>query len=147
MQAIRRIWIDSVSFGFFYVRLVSEVVWTFLAKNDSQKEMVWESTERNLKLDGAFALSRFEGVAINEHFLLKASFSTLRGETCASTQHWWSLTHIASKFKIYAWKSGGSFLGFDFRCTTDFTFPKAGWKPNGAPSPGQAKRHPGLGYC
>ena len=43
--------------------------------------MVLESTERNLKPDWAFALSRFEGVAINEHFLLKACFSTLRGES------------------------------------------------------------------
>ena len=42
--------------------------------------MVRESTERNLKLDWAFTLSRFEGVAINEHFLPKACFSTLRGE-------------------------------------------------------------------
>ena len=43
--------------------------------------MVWESTERNLKLDWAFTLSRYEGVAINEHFLPKACFSTLRGES------------------------------------------------------------------
>ena len=40
-----------------------------------------------------------------------------------------ALTHIAGKCKIYAWKSDGSFWGFDFRCTTDFTFPRAGWKP------------------
>ena len=45
-----------------------------------------------------------------------------------------ALGHIAGKCKIYAWKSGGSFLRFDFRCTTDFTFPRAGWKPNGARS-------------
>ena len=57
----------------------------------SQKEMVCESTERNLKLDWAFTLSRLEGVAINEHFLLKAYFSTLRGEACASTQYGWPL--------------------------------------------------------
>ena len=57
----------------------------------SQKDMVRESTERNLKLDWAFTLSRFEGVAINEHFLLKACFSTLRGEACASTQYLWPL--------------------------------------------------------
>ena len=44
------------------------------------------------------------------------------------------LTHIAGKCKIYAWKSGGSFLGLDFRGTTDFTFPRAGWKPKGARS-------------
>ena len=43
--------------------------------------MVCESTERNLKLDWAFTLSRFEGVAINEHFLPSACFSTLRGES------------------------------------------------------------------
>ena len=43
--------------------------------------MVRESTERNLKLDWAFTLSRFEGVAINEHFLPKACFSALRGES------------------------------------------------------------------
>ena len=47
----------------------------------SQKEMVCESTERNLKLDWAFTLSRFEGVAINEHFVPKACASTQRGES------------------------------------------------------------------
>ena len=49
--------------------------------DSNKKEKVWESTERNLKLDWAITLSRFEGVAINEHFLLKACFSTLRGES------------------------------------------------------------------
>ena len=44
--------------------------------------MVWESNERNLKLDWAFTLSRFKGVAINEHFLPSA---------CASTQYEWLL--------------------------------------------------------
>ena len=47
----------------------------------SQKEMVCESTERNLKLDWAFTLSRFGGVAINEHFLPKACLSTQRGKS------------------------------------------------------------------
>ena len=38
-------------------------------------------TAINLKLDWAFTQSRFEGVAINEHFLPKACFSTLRGNS------------------------------------------------------------------
>ena len=46
-----------------------------------KKKWFWESTERNLKPDWAFAPSRFEGVAIHEHFLPKACFSTQRGES------------------------------------------------------------------
>ena len=52
----------------------------------SQKDMVRESTERNLKLDWAFTLSRFEGVAINEHFLPKACFSTAEGRERAQAR-------------------------------------------------------------
>ena len=46
-----------------------------------KKKWFWESTERNLKPDWAFAPSRFEGVAIHEHFLPKACFSTQRGDS------------------------------------------------------------------
>ena len=47
---------------------------------------IWESTERNLELDWAFTLSRFEGVAINEHFLPKACFSTAEGRERAQAR-------------------------------------------------------------
>ena len=88
IRGVKRFCWGGAGGGKRWRRVARDVHWIF---HYSQKEMVWESIERKLKLDWAFTLSRFEGVAINEHFLLKARFSTLRGEAWASTQHGWSL--------------------------------------------------------
>ena len=75
-----------------------------------------------------------------------ASYTTDERAKNGQKERWrLNLAHIAGIFKIYAWKSGGSFWGFDFRCTTDFTFPRAGWKPKGARSPRASEAAPWVG--